>query len=322
MEISKIYKDSRRRTIKISFFLFLILALSFILSIITGPVALSKDIFFLRLIRVLLGIAAGAGLATCGVVFQAILRNPLAEPYILGVSSGGGLGAVLFVTLFGASIFLPIPAFFGAVATIFLVYNLSKIGGKIPVQTLLLSGVIISVLFSSLILFLISTAKQAVLHDAMWWLLGNLQIFDIKLLVILSVSVTLGIIVALLYSRELNAISIGEEEAIHLGIDTEKVKRILFVVTSLVTAALVSTCGLIGFVGLIVPHIARSLIGPNHKQLIPTAAILGAIFIILSDTLAKLIMQPIEIPIGVVTSFLGGPFFLFLLRRTRKIRPK
>jgi iron complex transport system permease protein len=174
-------------------------------------------------------------------------------------------------------------------------------------------------MFSSLILFLIATARNPVLHDSMWWLLGNLQLFDIRLLITVSVLTAAGILIFQAYSSELNAISIGEEEAIHLGIDIERLKKILFVITSLVTAALVSTCGLIGFVGLIVPHIARSLVGPDHKILIPVSAILGAIFLILSDTLARVIMPPIEIPIGVITSILGGPFFLFLLKRSKKV---
>lgn len=322
MEIDKIYKNSRKKTTKITFFLVLILFVSAFLAVITGPVELSKKIFILRFVRILLAITAGAGLASCGAVFQAILRNPLAEPYILGISSGAGLGAVLFAILFGPTTFLPFPAFIGAVMTIFLVHNLSRIGGKIPIQTLLLSGVVINIIFSSLILFLISTSRNPTLHDAMWWLLGNLQIFDIKLLMTVSILTVFGIFVFLAYSRELNVISIGEEEAIHLGIDIEKVKTILFIITSLITAALVSVCGLIGFAGLIVPHIARSLVGPNHKILIPTAAILGAVFLILSDAIGRTIMQPIEIPIGVVTSFLGGPFFLFLLRKSRQIRQK
>lgn len=290
------------------------------LCIVIGPVELSKKIFFIRLIRILLGLVAGAGLATCGAVFQALFRNPLAEPFILGISSGAGLGLVLFAIFFSTSIFLPLPAFIGALSTIFLVYNLAKIGGKTPIQSLLLSGVVINIVFSSLILFLISTARNPILHDAAWWLLGNLQVFDIKLLIVVSIATLTGIAIFLAYSRELNAISIGEEEAVHLGIDIERTKRLLFIATSLVTAVIVSTCGLIGFAGLMVPHIARSLVGPNHKTLIPTCAVLGAIFLILSDALGRILMHPIEIPIGVITTFLGGPFFLLLLRRSRRIK--
>jgi len=319
MEINKIYANSKKRALKIIFFLILLLAASAFLAIITGPVGLSKKIFILRLIRILLGMTAGMGLAACGVVFQAILRNPLAEPYVLGISSGAGLGAVAASAFFSSAIFLPPPAFLGAAATIFLVYAIARTAGKVPIHSLLLAGVVINIMFSSLILFLIATARNPVLHDSMWWLLGNLQLFDIRLLITVSVLTAAGILIFQAYSSELNAISIGEEEAIHLGIDIERLKKILFVITSLVTAALVSTCGLIGFVGLIVPHIARSLVGPDHKILIPVSAILGAIFLILSDTLARVIMPPIEIPIGVITSILGGPFFLFLLKRSKKV---
>lgn len=322
MVIDRLYKTSRKQIFRIIFLLFLLLFIAAVFCVMTGSVELSKRIFTLRLVRVLLGIIVGAGLASCGAVFQAILRNPLAEPYVLGISSGAGLGAVLFSVFSASVVFLPLPAFIGAVLTIFIVYNLSRIGGKIPIQGLLLSGVVVNIIFSSLILFFISTSKNPALHDSMWWLLGNLQIFDINLLIVVSVLTALGICVFLLYSRELNALSIGEDEAIHLGIDTEKIKRILFVVTSLITAAIVSTCGLIGFAGLIVPHIARLLVGPNHRVLLPTAAILGAIFLILSDALARVIMQPIEIPIGVITSLMGGPFFLLLLRKSRAIKQK
>lgn len=304
------------------FFLGLMLFASSALSLLVGPAALSKKIFELRLVRTLLAITAGAGLSTCGAVFQAILRNPLAEPYILGISSGAGLGAVVCAVFLGSAVFMPLPAFIGAALTIFLVYNLSRVGAKIPVQDLLLAGVVINIIFSSLILFFISTAKNPVLHDSSWWLLGNLQVFDIRILLIVGAAAVFGIIIFLIYSRELNVIAIGEEEAIHLGIDIENLKAVLFIVTSLVTSAIVSTCGLIAFAGLIVPHIARYMVGANHRQLIPASAILGGVFLVLSDIAARTIMQPLEIPIGVVTAFLGGPFFLFLLRRSRRVRTK
>ncbi|MCX5715891.1 MAG: iron ABC transporter permease [Candidatus Omnitrophica bacterium] len=304
------------------FLLILLLAVSAAAALVIGPVSLTRDILWLRLSRILLGIAAGAGLASCGAVFQALLRNPLAEPYVLGVSSGAGLGAVLAVALFGYAGFLPLPAFTGGLLVIFLVYNLSRVGQKVPVQTLLLSGVVINIICSSLILFFISASGNPVLHDAMWWLLGNLQVFDSRLVLASLAAAGLGIPVFMLYSRELDAISLGEEEALHLGINIENVKTALFIIASIITAALVSACGLIGFVGLIVPHMARAIVGPKHKALIITAAILGAIFLVLSDAAARTIMKPAEIPIGIITSLLGGPFFLYLLRKTRNIKQK
>lgn len=305
---------------KISALLFLLLCASAVFCVLTGPVQLTDRIFMIRVCRVIFGIIVGAGLAACGTVFQSMLRNPLAEPYVLGVSSGAGLGVVMFATFFGVSAILPVAGFVGAVATIFVVYNLSRIGSKVPAQSMLLSGVVINIVFSSLILFFISIAKRPVLHDVTWWLLGNLQIFDVRLVAAAAFCVLAGIIVFVFYSRELNAIAIGEEEAMHLGIDVEAVKKILFIVTSLITAALVATCGLVGFVGLIVPHIARYIVGPDHKVSIPIAAILGAIFIILGDALGRILVQPTEIPIGVITSFLGGPFFIILLRKSRRIK--
>lgn len=311
-----------KRPVRIISFFILILAISAFASLALGAVGLSKNILILRALRVVMGIIVGAGLASCGAVFQAVLRNPLSEPYILGVSSGAGLGAILWTALFGSAVFLPLPAFIGAIVTIFFVYNLAKSGGTVSVQGLLLAGVVINIVFSSMILFFVSTAQNSVLHDVSWWLLGNLQVFDVRLLAAVSALTVAGIFIFLAYTRELNAIAIGEEEAIHLGIDIEKTKKILFVVTSVITAALVSTCGLIGFVGLMVPHIARLLVGANHKTLIPASAILGAIFLIISDAAARVLMRPAEIPIGVVTSFLGGPFFLFLLKRSGRGRPR
>ncbi|MEI8175680.1 MAG: iron ABC transporter permease, partial [Candidatus Omnitrophota bacterium] len=196
-----------------------------------------------------------------------------------------------------------------------LVYTLSRRGGRLPVEGLLLSGVVINVIFSSLILFFISTAHQSTVRDAIWWLLGSLEIFDPWLLLIAALFVLAGCAVCFSFYRELDALSLGEEEALHLGIDTERVSTILFITASLMTAVLVSICGLIGFVGLIVPHIARSFVGSGHRYLVPATALIGAILLIAGDVLGRTLLWPIEIPIGVVTSILGGPFFLYLLAR-------
>lgn len=311
-----------KKSINTFLFAAAIFAAAAALNFFSGPVPLSRDIIALRLIRLSMAVTAGAGLAVCGTVFQALLRNPLAEPYILGVSSGAGFGAIACAVFFGGAVFLPIPAFIGALITIFAVYYLSRSGGRTPIHSLLLTGIVINVIFSSFILFLISTATTSVLHDATWWLLGNLQIFDTRLLAFISVLTVCGGLVSFFYSRELNAISLGEEEAIHLGIKTEQVKSILFLVTSIVTAALVSACGLIGFVGLIVPHISRALSGPDHRKLIPTAAAFGATFMLISDAISRTIMLPAELPVGVITAFLGGPFFLILLKRSQRLKSK
>jgi len=280
----------------------------------------NRSILQLRLARITLGLLAGAGLGVSGAVLQAILRNPLAEPYLLGTSSGAGLGAALGIFL-GLSVgFLPLVAFVGALLSIILVYNLAKQNGRIVTQSLILSGVIVAIAISGLIVFLVSISSNQALRGILWWLLGSLEIYNFKLLLIVGAIVGLGIVPIFILSQDLNAISIGEEEAMHLGIEIETVKKILFVVTALITGALVSITGIIGFVGLIIPHMMRMVVGPNHKILIPATCLAGAAFLILSDTLARSLFPPIEISIGVITSLVGAPIFIFLLRRGQKVR--
>jgi len=280
----------------------------------------NHPILFLRLTRIVLAIFAGAGLGVCGVVLQAILKNPLAEPYLLGVSSGAGLGAVMAITLGVSGAYLPFIAFLGAVLTIILVYNLAREGNKIPVQSLILSGVIVAIALSGIIVFLISVSGDEALHGVMWWLLGSLQVYDFRLLAIVSGIVTLGIVAIFTLSHDLNAISIGEEEAIHLGINTETLKKILFLTTSLITGAIVSITGIIGFVGLIIPHMMRLVVGPNHRALIPATCLAAAAFLILCDTFSRSLLPPVEIPIGVVTAIIGAPVFIIILKQKQKLK--
>ncbi|MBN1912973.1 MAG: iron ABC transporter permease [Candidatus Omnitrophica bacterium] len=278
----------------------------------------NRQILYLRLSRVFLGIVAGAGLAVAGVLFQGILRNPLAEPYVLGVSSGAGLGAVLAICFGLSAVFLPFCAFLGAGLTMIAVYNLAKINGRVFSHGLLLSGVVVSAIFSSLLLFFVSISPNEAMHSITWWLLGSLQVFDFKLSVTCAMMVTCGISVAFYFARDLNAISLGEEEALHLGVDSESVSKILFTVASLVTGSIVCVCGIIGFVGLIIPHAIRLVLGSDHKVVLPASAISAAVFLILADTLSRVLMAPVEIPIGVITALLGGPVFIFLLRKRQK----
>lgn len=276
------------------------------------------NILYLRISRVILGLVAGAGLSVAGVIFQGILRNALAEPYVLGVSSGAGLGAVLAL-FFNLSIeFLPFTAFIGASLTMFIVYNLAKINSKVSTQGLLLSGVIVGAVFSSLLLFFISISPNEAIHGITWWLLGSLQVFDIKLLIAISTLIIVGILISIYFAQDLNAISLGEEEAHHLGINVETVKRILFIVASLITGSIVCICGIIGFVGLIVPHAIRLICGSNHRIVIPASALSAGAFLIFADTLSRIIMPPIEVPIGVITALIGGPFFIALLRKKQR----
>jgi iron complex transport system permease protein len=309
---------------KIVLLLLGILFFSVAISIIKGSVDLpfaklflkeNQPIIVLRVCRILMAIVTGSGLAISGIVLQAILRNSLAEPYILGTSSGAGLGAVLGVVLGVSWIYLPLVAFSGAILSIVLVYNLARQNGRIADQSLILSGVIVSVALSALIVFLVSISGNEAMHGMLWWLWGSFQVSDIRLLFIVSIVVFLGIGIIYLFAQELNAIAIGEEEAIHLGIDVELIKKILLLVSALITASLVCICGIIGFVGLMIPHMMRRIAGPNHKTLIPLTCIGAAIFMVVCDLISRIIWPPLEIPIGVITAILGAPVFIVLLKK-------
>ncbi|MDP2831647.1 MAG: iron ABC transporter permease [Candidatus Omnitrophota bacterium] len=308
--------------------LLLLLGAAVILGLLKGAVnipaanLLLKDnqaIFSLRLLRILAAILLGSGLAVSGIALQAILRNPLAEPYLLGTSSGAGLAAVGAVILGVSRIYMPLAAFLGAVVSIIIVYNLARERGIIADKSLILSGVIISVAFSSLIVFLVSLFGNEAMHEMNWWLWGSLQVYDYKLLLLVAFPVILGICVIYLFAQDLNAISLGEEEAIHLGIDVQNIKKILILITALITASLICICGIIGFVGLIVPHMMRLIVGPNHKLLIPTTCLAASVFIILCDLLSRTLFSPIEIPIGVITAIIGAPVFIILLKKGKRI---
>ncbi|MDD5545680.1 MAG: iron ABC transporter permease [Candidatus Omnitrophica bacterium] len=286
---------------------------------------MDKRILGLRAGRILLALTVGGGLSVAGVILQGLMRNPLCEPYVLGISSGAALGAVISTILLGMQHFLglsalPVWAFMGAVAAFFIVYRISEVNGRIPVQNLLLTGVIVGAVFSSVVIFLVSFSEKEYLHSVIWWLLGNLQIFDMNLLLSVMIIVITAVILAALNSRELNAISLGEEEAAHLGVDIEKTKKRLFIIASVITGAAVSAAGMIGFVGLIVPHFVRLVIGANHRAVIPVSFVAGGAFLIFCDLIARMVMLPAEVPVGVITALCGGPFFLYLLRKRSRAR--
>ncbi|MCM8779523.1 MAG: iron ABC transporter permease [Candidatus Omnitrophica bacterium] len=283
-----------------------------------------RVIFMLRLKRILLGALVGGMLSVSGVIFQAVLRNPLADPYILGVSSGGGLGVVLATVLgsfFGYSgvFYLPLSGFLGSLMSVFMVKYLAQVEGRIPPQNLLLSGVVVGVILTNILIFIVWLFEDKLLRGIIWWLLGNLEVVENSLLLTSTLIGIFSIGFSFLFSRELNALSLGEEEAISLGIDVEKTKRLLVYVASLLTATAVSLCGIVGFVGLIVPHILRFFSRNEHRLLIPSSFLGGAIFIVISDTLARTILSPIEIPIGIITAFIGGMVFIYLLQKKKKI---
>jgi len=274
-----------------------------------------------RIPRVLLALIVGASLSVSGAVFQSLLRNPLADPYLLGVSSGAALGAAIVILTSLPFFFLGIPvvpfsAFAGALLSMFLVYGLAKTKGKLPMHTLLLSGVIINFSFSAVIMLLITISNKG-LSEVIVWMMGTLNNTNYELLPYIAPAALILMAVIYMFSNDLNIIAVGEESAVYLGVKTENVKKWLFILNSLLTALAVSVSGLIGFVGLIIPHIARMLVGPDHRILIPFSAICGGIFLVLSDTLCRSVISPSEIPTGVVTAILGGPFFLYLLKRKK-----
>ena len=320
-------RPSRKKSLVLHGVLLLALVAACLISLLAGAVPLPADdvwhsgILRLRLARTALGAVTGAGLSVAGVVFQAILRNPLAEPYVLGVSSGAGLGAALAIVLGLSAIgawTLPATAFAGALGTILLVYALARTPrGTTPVQTLLLSGVVVSAVLGSILMFVVSVTPSEKLHSIVWWLLGNLQVFDWGLLRIVSAVVVAGIAMSALLARDLNLMALGEEPAAHLGLDVEWTKKRFFLLASLMTGATVAACGLIGFVGLIVPHTVRLVAGPDHRRLVTASALAGAAFLVLADSIARTVIAPREVPIGVITAMLGGPFFLALLRKRK-----
>ena len=276
----------------------------------------------IRLPRIILSFLVGAGLSIAGVVFQGVIRNPMVDPYIVGISAGAGTGVTLAIVLnlqFSFLFFntLPLMAFIGSLITVYIVYNLAKTKDKVPVVTFLLAGVAVGFVLNALMSFLMVIGTRD-LQKIVYWLLGSLSTAswsDIKLMLPYFL---IGNIIIIFFLKDLNLILLGERSAQHLGVDVEKSKKYLIIGASLVTASVVSVSGSIGFIGLIVPHIARLLVGPDHKKLYPTAAILGGIFLIISDDLARIVLSPMEVPVGIITALTGGPYFIYLLRKTKK----
>jgi iron complex transport system permease protein len=277
-------------------------------------------ILSLRFPRALLAGLVGAGLSVSGVIFQALLKNPLADPYILGVSSGAAVGAIVAILmgLSTLSLGLPLASFVGALLTILAVFYFGRQEGKIHPNTLLLAGVIIGSFLSALIMFFISVSQKEELHTIIFWLMGDFSFSNYQTIRIIFPYILLSFLFLYSRARQLNLILSGEEDALQLGVNVENLRLISYLSASLLTAASVSVCGLIGFVGLIVPHSVRLIFGPDHRLLIPCSALVGASFLIASDTLARTLLAPIELPVGVITATFGGPFFIYLLK-TRKV---
>ena len=281
----------------------------------------SQVIFGLRLPRIALGILVGAALATSGAGFQALLRNPLADPYVLGVSSGAALGAMLSLIIAPHTVgAIQLAAFIGAAATIAAVYFLGRRGGQLDSATLLLAGIIAASFLSAIIIFLLTLVNGPGLRSMAFWLMGDLTAppptqnvlgwFGFLYFIFL---VAAGAMYTT--SSDLNLILTGEQEAGHLGVNVTRVKLVVYVAASVLTGLAVSVSGTIGYVGLLVPHVMRMLFGTDYRLLIPTSAIGGAIVIVLADTLARTIVAPTELPVGAMTALAGAPVFIYLMRR-------
>jgi len=278
-------------------------------------------VFKIRLPRIVVAGLVGACLALAGVAFQGFLRNPLADPYIVGVSAGAAMGA-------GISIWLkldrfihfmsptPLVAFLGAILTVYLVYQISLVRGRVPVETFLLAGVIVGSFFWAIVSFLMLVVQED-LHKLVFWMMGSFSEKNWSHVFLVLPYLGAGGIILWFNARKLNIITLGDEKAHYMGIDVERTKIIVIISASFITAAAVSASGLIGFVGLVVPHIVRMIFGADHRILLPLSGLAGAILLIFSDTIARTVAAPVEIPAGIVTALLGAPFFCYLLKKRK-----
>jgi iron complex transport system permease protein len=276
----------------------------------------------LRLPRVLLAAVVGAGLAGAGTVFQGLLRNPLADPYIAGVSGGAALGATVAITagitgtIAGVAA-APLLAFAGAAAATMAVYLVARRGGDAPAEDLLLAGVAVSAFLAAVVSWLQLTGGES-LQRVIFWVMGGFSGRGWPHLVMAAPYVAVGLGIAWLYSRDLNAFLLGDDTARTLGVNVRRARAVLVAAGSLMAAAAVSAAGLIGFVGLIVPHLLRMVVGSDHRRLLPAAALGGAALLVMADTAARTLAAPAELPVGILTAAIGAPFFLFVLARERR----
>lgn len=285
------------------------------------PETFNTIILDIRLPRILLAGLVGAALAVAGATYQGLFRNPLADPYLLGIASGAGLGATVGFLIpfplqwmnFGA---IPLFAFVGGLGAVGVVYSVARVGKTLPATTLILAGVALGAFLASITSYLLTICGEE-LHGIVFWLLGGLSLTNWAEVGIVLPCVIVGVIIIWLHARPLNVMQLDEEQAQQLGINVERVKLILLGAATLITSAAVCFTGLIGFVGIIVPHAVRLIWGPDHRFLLPLSTLVGGIFLILADTLAHTLLPPTEIPVGVITAFCGAPFFLYLLRRKK-----
>lgn len=274
----------------------------------------------IRFPRVLLGIAVGGSLSLSGILLQGVYRNPLVEPYTLGISGGASLG-VAFAIVFGlhqaiGSFVLPASGFAGAFLMIFLVYSISSRKGRINIQSMLLTGVMISFIASSSMMLLMATTSSENLHGIIFWIMGSLDEPDMSLIYITLILALFSLVASYFFVQPLNALRLGEEKAKHLGINTDTTIKLLFILASLLAGVSVAVAGVIGFVGLIIPHLMRLLVGSDYRILLVSSFLSGSIFLVLSDVIARTIISPNELPIGVITGIVGGIAFLIMMSRS------
>lgn len=276
----------------------------------------SEIIFKLRLPRILTAMLVGASLSIVGAVFQALLKNPLAEPYILGVSSGGALGAIIAIAIglqmAGISLF----SFSGSLFSFFIVFLFGRRYGEIDPNALLLVGVMINAFFSAVILLVVSLIDQS-FRTALFWLMGNLSLTDYNSILIIATITFISVFTFLLFSNQYNLISIDEENAKQFGVNTNLLKNLSFLFGSLLIGVIVANVGIIGFVGLVVPHMCRLIFGHDNRVILPTSIFAGAVFMMMADLISRILLSPLEIPVGSITAIIGSPIFIFLLKHKR-----
>ena len=279
-------------------------------------------IFSVRMPRIIMASLVGIGLSVVGASFQSLFKNPMADPYVLGVSSGAALGASIAIVLnikiaFASLSIVTIAAFIGALGSIFLVYNIAQVRKKVTTTNLLLAGCAISFLMSALISVIIVFNQEEV-HKIVFWMMGSFNAASWNNISIAAPIILFGTILIYFFYRDFNLLLLGEDNAKNLGIDTERLKKLIILFSSMIIAVSVAFSGTIGFVGFLVPHIVRILLGPNNKLVIPFSAIGGAIFLLISDTIARTMFAPAELPVGSITALIGAPYFIFLLVRMKK----
>jgi iron complex transport system permease protein len=280
----------------------------------------SAILFDIRLPRVLLAASVGASLATAGAGYQALLRNPLAEPYLLGISNGAAVGTMVALVFFGtgqSSEWLrPVMAFAGALGSTFIVYRLARGRTGVSPEKLILAGVIVTTFLSSAIVFITAMMDATRIRSFTFWLLGDLSGASRSLLVVALIAAVIGATILTLNARSLNLLMLGERDAFDLGVETDRVRLIVFLAASLLVGASVASSGSVGYVGLVIPHLVRLSLGSDNRTAVPASALAGAVFVIAADTVARTVIAPRELPVGAITALIGAPLFIYLLRRS------